>query len=149
MGEGNVSQNSATNLYQIKVKELLRSIIDKLFGIHNSIRPLATEATLQDVEANTLGTMNNTSAINSKLASRIITPNMLNVPISTSGTISASVYSISFCNTSTSEDALVLGEVLKPLTTVSFDSGVLNNKYPANVFTYNSQNAELLITYNS
>lgn len=126
--------------YKAAIKVMLKNILSSVLPLNNSINSLNTTSS---------NASNTLISINNKLTSRTITPNMLNVPISTSGTISASVYSISFCNTSTSEDALVLGEVLKPLTTVSFDSGVLNNKYPANVFTYDSQNAELLITYNS
>lgn len=94
------------------------------------------------------GIVNAVNNITSNIAPKSITPELIRVGSSTSSTISDKVRSITFANVSDSENVLVLGQVLKPGEVVTFSGGSLNNTYPSNTFSYDTQNGELLIAIN-
>jgi hypothetical protein len=64
---------------------------------------------------------------------------------STTGTITAGKYSVSFANMSTTVDAVVKGVALKPGEVVNFDAGALNNTLDA--ISYDGTGGDLLIIY--
>jgi hypothetical protein len=118
--------NKGSNFpYQIKVLQGLQCVCDELkklnidtaaieqtlLDIEALIGDLATEATLQQVEINTSGTVR--------------TPEFIRVSGS-SGTIPAGKFSMSFASVGTSE-AYVKGMSLKPGEIINFDAGALNN----------------------
>lgn len=64
------------------------------------------------------------------------------------GTNAVDIFSISFASVGTAP-AFVNGAALNPGEVINFDAGVLNNFFPANLFSWDTTNpgAELLITY--
>lgn len=64
---------------------------------------------------------------------------------STTGTITAGKYSVSFANMSTTTNATVKGVILKPGEVVNFDAGALNNTLDA--IAYVATGSDLLIIY--
>ena len=101
---------------------------------------LATEATLQQIETNTTGTLK--------------TPQYV-IAFNSYGTINVAVTSISFANNSSVDaDITVDGvnyNVLPAGVTVNFDAGAIGNYYAANTFAYDTLNypgSSIIIIYN-
>jgi hypothetical protein len=101
---------------------------------------LATEATLQVIEANTTGTL--------KTPQYVVASNF-------AGTINVAVTSISFFNNSSVDaDITVDGvnyNVLPAGVTVNFDAGAIGNYYAANTFAYDTVSypgSSIIIIYN-
>lgn len=149
--EGNKSNNFP---FQLKVLQGLQCACDELkaigadttaieqilLDIEAAIGNLATEATLQLIEANTTGT--------SKTPQYIFAS-------SSAGAITVDVTSISFANNSSVDaDISVDGvnyEVLPAGVTVNFDAGAIGNYYAANTFAYDTASyvgSSIIIIYN-
>ena len=101
---------------------------------------LATEATLQQIETNTTGTL--------KTPQYVVASNF-------AGTINVAVTSISFANNSSVDaDITVDGvnyNVLPAGVTVNFDAGAIGNYYAANTFAYDTLSypgSSIIIIYN-
>jgi hypothetical protein len=101
---------------------------------------LATEATLQIIEANTTGT--------SKTPGYIISSNDF-------GAIAIDVTSVSFSNNSSVDADISVDGVnyttLPAGVTLSFDAGAIGNYYPANTFAYDTASypgSSIIIIYN-
>jgi hypothetical protein len=106
----------------------------------NSSTGLATEATLQVIEANTTGT--------SKTPGYIISSNDF-------GAIAIDVTSVSFANNSSVDADISVDGVnyttLPAGVTLNFDAGALGNYYPANTFGYDTVSypgSSIIIIYN-
>jgi len=84
-----------------------------------------------------------TSSTTSFLAPEARVTNILRS--STTGTITAGKYSVSFANMSTTTNATVKGVILKPGEAVNFDAGALNNTLDA--IAYVATSSDLLIIY--
>jgi hypothetical protein len=101
---------------------------------------LATEATLQIIEANTTGT--------SKTPGYIISSNDF-------GAIAIDVTSVSFSNNSSVDADISVDGVnyttLPAGVTLNFDAGAIGNYYPANTFAYDTVSypgSSIIIIYN-
>ena len=79
----------------------------------------------------------------SYLAPQIKITNILRT--STTGTITAGKYSVSFANMSTTANATVKGVILQPGEVVNFDAGTLNNTLDAIIF--DGSGGDLLIIF--
>lgn len=98
----------------------------------NSITPigLATEVTLQSVEANTTSVARTTNFLR---------------PTGSNGTVASGSFSMSFASVGTA-NAIVGGIILKPGETINFDAGALNNTLGAVAYdTTTNVGAELII----
>ena len=93
----------------------------------SGIENVAKEATLVNVK-NTL------DSVDTSVKANTVTPGF-NRFINTNGYLNGSVRSASFSNVGT-VNVLVLGTILKPGETISFDAGGINNKFTANVFAF-------------
>ena len=141
--EGNKGNNFP---FQLKVLQGLQCTCDELkaIGIDTAaieailtsiaadIANLATEATLQVVEANTTG------------VARI--PGIIR-PSNTSGnvnTAAATFYSVSVANVGLA-DGTVLGATIKPGEILNFSADALNNFFTS--FAYDATGTEFIITY--
>lgn len=69
------------------------------------------------------------------------------IRVTTSGTITPIVYSISVSNVG-SANGVFLGGTIKTGETLNFDAGALNNLYAAGTITYDGTGTELVIIYN-
>ena len=101
---------------------------------------LATEATLQQIETNTTGTLK--------------TPQYV-IAFNSYGTINVAVTSISFANNSSVDAVITVDGVnynlLPAGVTVNFDAGAIGNYYAANTFAYDTLNypgSSIIIIYN-
>jgi hypothetical protein len=111
-----------------------------LLDIEAAIGNLATEATLQVIEANTTGT--------SKTPGYIISSNDF-------GAIAIDVTSVSFSNNSSVDADISVDGVnyttLPAGVTLNFDAGAIGNYYPANTFGYDTVSypgSSIIIIYN-
>jgi hypothetical protein len=143
MSIGNTKEygNKGNNFpYQLKSLQGLQCACDQLKEVVINTTGLATEATLVDVEINTLATTNLLSPISR-------TPGILRVSGS-NGSIAVVTYSISFSNVGTA-NATVNTVIIKPGETINFDAGALNNTFASGAFVYSTttSGAELLIIY--
>lgn len=101
---------------------------------------LATEATLQSVEANTLATANNTSGVTRKA-------NMIR-PTNTLGnvsSISSQFYSVSVANVGSADGAILTGTTIKPGEVLNFSADALNNYFTD--FGYDATGTEFIIIF--
>lgn len=102
---------------------------------------------LHTIAANTCKTSERVETLGSNnIDSFARTPNILRV--TTAGTIVPQIYDFAVANIGVA-DGTVLGVIIKPGETLSFDGGAINNYYLANTISYDGTGTELLITYNS
>jgi hypothetical protein len=133
--EGNKGNNFP---YQLKVLQGLQCVCDQLKELN--VDTTAIEATLQQIETNTTGTL--------KTPQYVVASNF-------AGTINVAVTSISFANNSSVDaDITVDGvnyNVLPAGVTVNFDAGAIGNYYAANTFAYDTLSypgSSIIIIYN-
>lgn len=141
--EGNKGNNFP---FQLKVLQGLQCTCDELkaIGIDTAaieailtsiaadIANLATEATLQVVEANTTGVARTPG---------IIRPNNTSGDVNTAA---ATFYSVSVANVGLA-DGTVLGATIKPGEILNFSADALNNFFTS--FAYDATGTEFIITY--
>ena len=108
--------------------------------IYATASGLATEATLQQIETNTTGTLK--------------TPQYV-IAFNSYGTINVAVTSISFANNSSVDAVITVDGVnynlLPAGVTVNFDAGAIGNYYAANTFAYDTLSypgSSIIIIYN-
>jgi hypothetical protein len=140
--DGNKSNNFP---YQLRVLEGLQCICDQLKELNVDTTAIEAalldiEATLQQIETNTTGTL--------KTPQYVVASNF-------AGTINVAVTSISFANNSSVDaDITVDGvnyNVLPAGVTVNFDAGAIGNYYAANTFAYDTLSypgSSIIIIYN-
>jgi hypothetical protein len=133
--EGNKGNNFP---YQLKVLQGLQCVCDQLKELN--VDTTAIEATLQQIETNTTGTLK--------------TPQYV-IAFNSYGTINVTVTSISFANNSSVDAVITVDGVnynlLPAGVTVNFDAGAIGNYYAANTFAYDTLNypgSSIIIIYN-
>jgi hypothetical protein len=159
MSIGNLKDygNKGNNFpYQLKVLEGLQCTCDQLkalgvdtaaieatlLDIETALGSLATEATLQAVEADTASLVTTTSGISSSLASQVRAPRY--EISSTTGTTLTDVYSFAIANVGAA-NGFVDGSVLLPGVTINFNAGALNNTLAT--LGYDATGTTFVITY--
>ena len=104
----------------------------------NSAGPLATEATLLNVDNNIANIVGNTDGL-------LRSPNILRTSsLGNLSSVATEIYSVSVANVGIA-NGVVQGEELKPGETVNFDAGSLNHYF--NSFAYDSTSTEFIIIY--